>query len=162
MGTQQSHAYVATHDELTGLPNRRCIDELARALGLDEKSDLVVVLIALNGIETVDEDTGSIKRDDVLKTLAHGVRSCARSDDVVARLSPSQLVLLLTPRIGGDEEARLLGRLRAAIAEPLSHLQGVSACVGVARCPEDGTALEALLAAAERRMRTKNPRDPAR
>jgi diguanylate cyclase (GGDEF)-like protein len=161
MGTQ-SHAYIATHDELTGLPNRRCIDDLARALGLDAKSDLVVVLIALDGIEAVDDDTSSVKRDDVLKTLAHGVRGCARSDDVVARLSPSELVLMLTPRIGGDEEARLLERLRRAIAEPLSHLQNVSARVGVARCPEDGTALEALLAAAERRMRTKNQPNPAR
>jgi len=157
MRTPQTHAYVETHDELTGLPNRKCIDELARALGLDEKSDLVVVLIALNG-EVSDDGDAPVKRDDILKTLAHSVRLCARGDDVVARLSESQLVLMLTPRIGSEEEARLLARLRGAIAESISHVAGMSVSVGVAYCPEDGITLDQLLAEAGRRIHAGDKR----
>lgn len=139
----QRSAYLETHDELTGLPNRRCVDELACALCLDQKSDLVVVLV----------DFGTTHAG-ALKAIAQRLRDCARGDDVVAHLDDGRFALILTPRISHDDEAKLLLRLRAAIAEPVATSAGsVSATLGVAYCPEDGTSLERLLAQASLRMR---------
>lgn len=139
---QSRSANVETHDELTGLPNRHCVDELARALALDHKSDLVVVLVECNAPDA-----------DALKTIAQRLRDCARSDDLVARLDEGHFILMLTPRIGRDDEARLLARLRSAIE---GHVAGGADGVAVARCPEDGTSLDQLLARASLRMRNES------
>ena len=127
-----------TRDELTGLPNRRSVDGLARALALDAKSDLVIVLIALPGVG-----------DDVRKCVAERLRACARGDDVVARISDDRFAMLLTPRIAPAEEDKLLARLRSTIG---AGLPGIAATLGVARCPEDGTNLDALLSRASQRL----------
>ena len=132
-------SYSETHDALTGLPNRCGIDELARALALDAKSDLVLVLIELQALGT-----------DLCKTIGQRLRACARGDDVVAYLDDDRFAVLLTPRIDADGEDKLLARLRTAIG---ADMLGIDAALGVAHCPEDGTQLEQLLAHASRRMR---------
>ena len=143
---QSRSAYVDTHDELTGLPNRRCVDELARALALDQKSDLVIVLVQFGAVDA-----------DSLKTIAQRLRECARGDDVVARLDDGRFVILLTPRVGRNDEAKLLTRLRCAIAAPTAADSiGAAATVGVAYCPEDGTSLDQLLAQASLRLRAQD------
>jgi diguanylate cyclase (GGDEF)-like protein len=131
--------YVETHDELTGLPNRRCVDELAHALALDAKSALVIVLIELPQVD-----------DALRKIIAQRLRTCARGDDVVACLDDNSFAVLLTPHIGPDGEDKLLGRLRIAVG---TDMLGLTATIGIARCPEDGTRLEQLLAKADQRMR---------
>ena len=131
--------YPETHDELTGLPDRHSIDRLARALALDAKSDLVVVLIDLPPLA-----------DGMRKTIAQRLRACARGDDVIARVGDDRFAVLLTPRIGPDDEDRLLARLRTATG---AQVLGFNAGFGIARCPEDGTDVEALLARAASRLR---------
>jgi len=132
-------SYPETHDELTGLPNRCGVDELARALVLDAKSDLVLVLIELPPLT-----------DDMRRTIGQRLRVCARGDDVIARISEDRFAMLLTPRIGPDGEDKLLARLRIAVG---AQLLGIIAAFGVARCPEDGTGFENLLTCAAARLR---------
>jgi len=139
---QARSAYVETHDELTGLPNRRCVDELARALALDARSALVVMLIELPKIDA-----------QLRKFIAERLRACARGDDVVACVDDDRFAVLLSPHIGPDAEGKLLARLRAATA---SDRLDVPAMIGVARCPEDGTSLDQLLAHASSRMRAQD------
>lgn len=131
--------HVEKHDELTGLPNRSCVAELGRALALDAKSDLVIVLIELPPLA-----------DGMRKTIAQRLRACARGDDVLARIDDDHFALLLTPRLGVGDEDRLLARLRIATG---AQVLGFSAALGIARCPEDGTDVEALLAHAATRLR---------
>jgi len=133
------HSYVETHDELTGLPNRRCVDDLVQALHLDAHADLVVVLIELPCLSDV-----------LRKAIATRLRTCARGDDMIARVGDDRYAMLLTPRIGADEESKLLARLSTAIGV---HVLGITAAFGIARCPEDGTNIEQLLARAGTRMR---------
>jgi GGDEF domain-containing protein len=133
------HSYVETHDELTGLPNRRCIDDLAQALHLDAHADLVVVLIELPCLS-----------DALRKAIATRLRACARGDDMIARVGDDRYAMLLTPRIGADEESKLLARLSTAIG---IHVLGITAAFGIARCPEDGTNIEQLLAHASAHLR---------
>jgi diguanylate cyclase (GGDEF)-like protein len=156
MPTQSTNSrFLATHDERTGLPNRAFIEELTRALGLDAGTDLVVIAINLRESNGAADDRAGVVEDHVLNTIAQRLRLCARGDDVVARVGADKFVLLLTPRIAPEEEARLLERLRRAIAEPIltgADWLGLSAKVGVAYCPEDGVTLDQLLAQADRRV----------
>ena len=133
------HSYFETHDELTGLPNRRCVDDLTQALHLDAHADLVVVLIELPCLD-----------DALRKAIAGRLRACARGDDMIARIGEDRYIMLLTPRIAAEEESKLLGRLRTAIG---THVLGITAAFGIARCPEDGTSIEQLLAQASARIR---------
>jgi diguanylate cyclase (GGDEF)-like protein len=142
-------AYADTHDLLTGLPNRRCVEELTKALALDRNSDLVAVLIDFG----LPGDIPSALRDETLRAMAQRLRTCARGDDVVALLNDNCFLILLTPRIGRDEEMRFLERLRTALAEPLTTTSALLvANVGLARCPEDGVTLDELLARATSRL----------
>ena len=131
--------HLETHDELTGLPNRHCVDELGRAMALDAKSDLVVVLMQLPPLS-----------DGMRKAIAQRLRTCARGDDVIARIGDDCFAVLLTPRIGPVDEDKLLARLRIATG---AQVLGISAAFGIARCPEDGTDVDALLAHAGARLR---------
>ena len=133
------HSYFETHDELTGLPNRRCVDDLAQALHLDAHADLVAVLIELPCLD-----------DALRKAIAGRLRACARGDDMLARVGEDRYVMLLTPRIAAEEESKLLARLSTAIG---AHVLGITAAFGIARCPEDGTSIEQLLAQASTRIR---------
>jgi len=135
----QTQLLQETHDALTGLPNRRCVDDLVRALDLSARSDLVIVLIDLPRLT-----------DGMRKTIAQRLRACARGDDMLARLGDDRFALLLTPRLAQGEEEKLIGRLRTAIG---AHVFGIAAAFGIARCPEDGTSIEQLLAQANLRVR---------
>src|SRR4051812_20956770 len=99
-GRRPMQSYLETHDELTGLPDRGCVDRFARALALDAKSDLVVVLVELPPLN-----------DGMRKTIVQRLRACARGDDVLARIDADRFALLLTPRLGANDEDRLLMRL---------------------------------------------------
>jgi len=133
----QSHAEM--HDELTGLPNRRGVDDLMRSLHLDQKSDVVLVLIELPSLS-----------DATRRALAYRLRGCARGDDVIARVGDDRYAMLLTPRISADGEDKLLARLHVATG---AQVLGISVAFGIARCPEDGTSFEELLACAGARLR---------
>ena len=136
--------HLATHDALTGLPNRAKFSHL---LGLAipaaqrYRSSFAVLFIDLDRFKFVNDTLGHEAGDTLLKEMAARFRQTLRGDDVVARLGGDEFVVLLR-EIGEPEQAAAVARklLTAAIrpVELLGREYRVTASIGIATYPQDG------------------------
>ncbi|RYF26735.1 MAG: GGDEF domain-containing protein [Comamonadaceae bacterium] len=109
---------LATHDDLTGLPNRRHMLELMRLEVLRaERSGLPLLLVQLDvdHFKTINDTHGHAVGDLALQTFARTVRDCVRASDVLARWGGEEFVLMLCNTQPADA-SELLERVRRTVA----------------------------------------------
>jgi diguanylate cyclase (GGDEF)-like protein len=148
--------HEATHDPLTGLANRSLLD--AALLGslpeATETRPLHLVMCDLDNFKTVNDSWGHAAGDELLRVIAGRMESAVRPDDVVARISGDEFVLLLK---GTDEAAagEVAGRVMAAVVQPVQLPSGnvvvPSLSMGVA-AHQQGEAVARLMARADETM----------
>jgi len=158
---------AASEDSLTGVGNRRALDDCLRSLQADAaaviqvsgqtapvSSPVSLLVVDLNDFKRINDTYGHLVGDEVLRAVAMAIRGVARSDDVVARLGGDEFVILAR---GADEEAgaRLAGRVTDAVdALSVGTRDGaitLSASVGVATA-SSGAEAALLLAEADEAM----------
>ena len=121
---------LAYYDPLTTLPNRRLLhDRLGQALAAAARSGRygAILFLNLDGFKKVNDTRGHACGDAQLAEVAQRLRRCIHGDDMVARWSGDEFVVVLENLGVGPEEAAINAeavgeRLRAAIAEPFDHL----------------------------------------
>jgi diguanylate cyclase (GGDEF)-like protein/PAS domain S-box-containing protein len=143
-------AHEASHDRLTGLPNRGCVqDHLVGALARAARSGEVVAVcyIDLDGFKATNDKLGHAAGDELLIDASARLLGSIRTGDVAGRLGGDEFVAILDP-VAGAEEAEMIGD---RIAERLSGdrilTNGVARCggsVGVAVARPGETASEVL------------------
>lgn len=144
--------HQATHDSLTGLPNRLALSQtLQELLGNDQVQGfkLGLLFIDLDGFKAVNDTLGHDRGDDLLIAVSKRLRSVVRSSDIVARLSGDEFVITL-PYITDQDTAFNVGRkVVDAISKKPFELGDkkiyVGASVGVALFPTDAADVEGLL-----------------
>ncbi|EIJ45942.1 diguanylate cyclase/phosphodiesterase with PAS/PAC sensor domains protein [Herbaspirillum sp. GW103] len=149
----------ATHDALTGLPNRNMLHEhLQRAIqAARQKGGLTaVVFVDLDQFKFINDSLGHQVGDELLKTVAQRLQACLRDTDMVARQGGDEFVLVLQNQTGGELGiAEVMQRILAAVARPWQagdrEFQ-VTASIGVSRYPIDGKDVETLLKQADSAM----------
>ncbi len=148
----------ATHDELTGLPNRWFFNvQLEQALKRSQRSNLrmAVLLLDLDYFKTINDSYGHATGDALLVQVAARIRQPLRDNDVLERLGGDEFVVLLTD-LGNVEEAvsvaaKLLSALQAAY--PLDNREVYSgASLGMAFFPSDAQDGATLLRYADMAM----------
>jgi diguanylate cyclase (GGDEF)-like protein/PAS domain S-box-containing protein len=114
-------AYDATHDSLTGLPNRAyVVSRVTEALESGGHHILAAVLfIDLDNLKTINDMFGHDAGDDLLRSAAQRLCRAVRSDDVVARLGGDEFVALLIGQIAHPDLDELADRLHATLSEPV-------------------------------------------
>lgn len=113
--------HEATHDLLTGLPNRARIISLVTGSVSSGQNDLGAVLfIDLDNFKAINDALGHHAGDAVLKIAAQRLRQALRSDDVVGRVGGDEFVALLAAPLPPAEVDRLAKQLHAALAEPIA------------------------------------------
>jgi diguanylate cyclase (GGDEF)-like protein len=146
--------HQATHDDLTGLPNRALFEHAAeRALAHGERSHdgVALLFVDLDGFKAVNDDYGHDAGDVLLLEVARRLESCLRAGDVVARLGGDEFTVLL-PGAQAAKAWEVAERIRATIADPIRIPDAtvtVSACVGVAVAPNDASDYKGLVHAAD-------------
>ncbi len=150
---EQSLAYQADHDALTGLVNRRVLHDSLDVHGRDG----VQLYIDLDGFKAVNDLDGHEAGDAVLLAVAERLRCAVRHGDVVARLGGDEFAVLCVARVGHDEATALADRIVREVAEPVpfeDQLLTVGASVGMARGRDvpPGDVRESLLRAADAAM----------
>ncbi|MGA1804581.1 putative bifunctional diguanylate cyclase/phosphodiesterase [Rhizobium sp. HT1-10] len=148
---QMIHA-AARHDYLTGLPNRRMLDASADALLKTESSDekIAAYSIDLSGLKAVNDNLGQMAGDVVLKRIGEHL-SRLQNEDQVFHLGADRF-LIVARGVGVLGSASYAKRIVKAIGQPI-HAWGttveIGASVGYAIWPDDATALQTLVRAAE-------------
>jgi diguanylate cyclase (GGDEF)-like protein len=143
--------FQATHDPLTGLPNRAALDFLlkkALAHASRTGAELTVALLEVEGLRTLNQDCGRDAGDQALVRAGEAMRSALRESDTIARVAGDRFVVLLEGTGHSPAIAPLVDRLVACFVAP----SGGDQCVpdlgcrcGISIYPRDGTGAEALL-----------------
>jgi diguanylate cyclase len=159
----EHNKYLALHDELTGLPNRRLfLDRLAisleRARRMESKAALLV--IDLNHFKQVNDSLGHHAGDLLLRKVSEMFSSRVRRSDTVARTGGDEFSLILEEPTNRSNAKLVAKSLMEMLREPMQigdHLVQVGASIGVSVFPDDAADIEALCIAADLRMYdTKN------
>jgi len=124
----QRLTYQATHDLVTGLPNRaQILTLISEAIASDEYCLGAVLFIDMDKFKCINDALGHHAGDTVLQIAGQRLRRALRIDDVVGRVGGDEFVALLTAPIGRAQVDDLGDRLHAAIEEPIV-ISGESDC----------------------------------
>ena len=157
---QQELEHRALHDQLTGLANRKLLEErLEAGLSAAARDDrpLSVVFVDLDGFKAINDELGHRVGDEVLIEVAARLRAAARAGDQVARYGGDEFVVVCE-NADHDAGAIIAERFRRDIRRPLASVPpryAVAASIGVATWrPVDGGAAsaDAMLRAADEAM----------
>jgi diguanylate cyclase (GGDEF)-like protein len=151
--TEEQLAYMATHDALTGLPNRWLLNdrltlELARAQRHQQK--LALILLDLDYFKEINDTLGHTAGDKLLQTVGERLMSLVRKSDTVARMGGDEFMLvLLFPGIREDgDAARIAQRILEAFRRPFvfdDHEIRITTSIGIAIYPDDGQDADTLI-----------------
>ncbi|MFL7868157.1 MAG: diguanylate cyclase [Anaerolineales bacterium] len=164
--------HMATHDALTGLPNRTLFHdrlthaiELSRRLssGKSEKWELAVMLLDLDNFKSANDTYGHQQGDLLLQAVTEQLRKCVRESDTVARMGGDEFTLIFENVSGEDDVAGLARKVLSTFDQPFQfgdHELKVTASVGISLYPRDGQDAQVLLSRADiamyRAKRLKN------
>ena len=115
--------HQATHDALTGLPNRALLQErlgraLADAASAQGDDAVAVLFLDLDRFKVVNDSLGHAAGDDLLVAVAGRLAGCVRGGDTVARLGGDEFAILLAGLGAGGEATRTAGRIIRALEAP--------------------------------------------
>jgi diguanylate cyclase (GGDEF)-like protein len=150
--------YLALHDELTGLPNRRLFqDRLDSAIERARRtgSHVALLLIDLDNFKLVNDTAGHHAGDELLKHVGNLFTGRVRRSDTVARTGGDEFSVILEEPMTRADAGRVAKTLAKLLDEPVTfggkELR-VGASVGIAVFPDDAADSEALRIAADLRM----------
>ncbi|MFI9654272.1 EAL domain-containing protein [Guyparkeria sp. GHLCS8-2] len=149
---QRRNTYLAYHDPLTNLANRRAVDaELPKALARADRHQqmLAVALLDLDDFKPINDRFGHAAGDEMLMTLAARLKGAIRDTDTAARLGGDEFLLILEDIEDDAGLARVLDRLSTTIRRPITLEDGVevhaNGSIGATRYPLDDSAPEQLI-----------------
>ncbi|MEA5451689.1 EAL domain-containing protein [Leptolyngbya sp. CCNP1308] len=130
--------YDAGHDALTGLPNRTLLlQRLDTAIGLQRRQPAAVLFIDLDRFKLINDSLGHHIGDELLMAIAQKLVAATRPEDLAARLSGDEFVVLLNGIAGIEQVIQVAERLLAEIRQPFALKDRdvfVSASIGIALC----------------------------
>ena len=135
-------SYIASHDDLTGLANRKYFDEkLNEALHRAERLSIQVSLLTidLNDFKPINDEYGHHCGDVLLKHAAKAISATIRVDDVAARIGGDEFTVIVQGETQRAQLSALANRLCESISEVIvvdGHKLSVSASIGIACYPE--------------------------
>jgi len=152
---EQHARHLALHDPLTGLCNRRVLDEhltLEIAAAGRHRHVLALMFIDLDGFKAVNDRWGHHHGDEVLQEVAQRLRHNVRKEDLVVRLGGDEFAIVFSRLHSTDEVCFLAEKLIGVLSRPYANEDGaanVSASIGLAVFPEHGRTVSDLLKAAD-------------
>ncbi|MCX6004573.1 MAG: PAS domain S-box protein [Chloroflexi bacterium] len=157
---EQQLLEVATHDALTGLPNRtllydRCGIALANAQRNHKK--VVIMSLDLDFFKNVNDMLGHDMGDRLLIAAAGRLTGALRKSDTVARMGGDEFVLLLWEVDDPDDAVSVAEKILEDFRQPFlinGHSLNVTVSIGIAIYPENGDTMEELLKSSDKSLYT--------
>ncbi len=150
--------FMAYHDPLTGLPNRRLgIDRLNQAIAYADRagSKTALIFLDLDNFKTINDSFGHAVGDLLLKAVASRLGECMRDCDTICRQGGDEFLLVLGNVLNADAITAVTEKLLDALAATF-EIEGnelsTSTSIGIAVYPDDGRDIETLLQRADTAM----------
>jgi diguanylate cyclase (GGDEF)-like protein/PAS domain S-box-containing protein len=150
--------YLATHDSLTGLPNRSLFhDRLENALKGAQRGhrSLGILFMDLDGFKQVNDAYGHEIGDLALQVVSQRLAGLLRASDTVARLGGDEFAFILDHNLNRSEASKIVERILKVLNAPIrvqDHVFSVSASIGISLYPQDGTSTDDLMRTADHNM----------
>jgi diguanylate cyclase (GGDEF)-like protein len=153
---QEEIAFLAYHDPLTRLPNRRYFhNRLDEALEHANKNEtLALLLIDMDRFKLLNDTCGHLAGDETLRQVAQILRDCQGEHGLAARMGGDEFVMFIANSPSVREVERLAEQIRHRFADYISkfRLTAVGLSIGCSFYPDDGTEGQALIHSADNAM----------
>jgi diguanylate cyclase (GGDEF)-like protein len=157
---EKTRAYqMASHDYLTGIPNRMLFYEIAtKELALARRSRKLYALffMDLDKFKLINDTLGHAVGDLLLQAVAARLRAVLREYDLLARIGGDEFVILVSELGSEKQVAEIAAKLVAAICAPYPNLAGhevhTAPSIGIALYPRDGQSIDDLMTNADSAM----------
>lgn len=147
---------LALRDELTGLPNRRLLQDrlsLSIAHARRNKRLMAVVYLDLDGFKLLNDNLGHDGGDTLLSLVAARLVAAVRQEDTVARIGGDEFVIVFWELRHADDVAKLASKVIKAVSQPPYIIQNnevnMTASIGVSIYPMHGEEAETLMKSAD-------------
>jgi two-component system, cell cycle response regulator len=149
--------YLATHDALTGLPNRRLFqDRMAHAIerarrnreGKNEKWEMAVVLLDLDNFKTINDTLGHAQGDLLLQAVSGRLQKSIRKSDTLARMGGDEYTMIFENLTGGEDAEILARKIQTVFLQPFQlgdQILKITGSIGISLYPYDCEEAESLL-----------------
>ena len=150
--------HLALHDPLTGLPNRRLLDDrLTKAIERAERNEVrvAVLLIDMDNFKQINDTYGHAVGDEVLRIVATRLQMRIRKADTIARAGGDEFIVIVSDLLQPHGAEVLAAKLMADLNEPIvmgAAQLPAGASIGLAIYPDDAQTAEALCAKADAAM----------
>lgn len=150
--------YLATHDFLTGLPNRMMFGHLLHQAVQTAKryqKQFAVLFIDLDGFKEINDTMGHEAGDQLLKEIARRLKNNLRAADVAARMGGDEFVILLEEVTDPGSVATVAHKMNNSIAQPLTmkgRERRITASIGISLYPNDADDGQTLITHADKAM----------
>jgi len=155
---EQRARFLATHDDLTGLPNRWTFSEAvsdAVKAGHRYGHMFAVMFMDLDRFKNINDTLGHAAGDVLLIETAKRLKACVRKSDVVARIGGDEFVIMLREISDQSQVATVAQKILAAVVQPLTihdHEYRITASIGISMFPTDALDEESLIKNADAAM----------
>jgi diguanylate cyclase (GGDEF)-like protein len=155
---QEQLQHQATHDPLTGLPNRNLLtDRLGQAISYAQRYQrmVAVAFLDLDKFKHINDTMGHDTGDQLLRHVAERLSACVRDSDTVARLGGDEFVLVLYDQANDDITYHAMQRVLSSISQPMEiagREMTITCSIGFAVYPQDGRDAETLIKNADTAM----------
>jgi diguanylate cyclase (GGDEF)-like protein len=153
---QEQLEHAAMHDDTTGLPNRRLLEERMDEAGRTRGTALGVLFVDLDGFKNVNDRLGHQIGDEILREVAARLRATIREHDIVVRYGGDEFVIVCEVK-GQDVALEMAERIRESVGAPYGILPvdlTIRASIGVSVGPVESAsfATDRLVRAADQAM----------
>jgi diguanylate cyclase (GGDEF)-like protein/PAS domain S-box-containing protein len=155
---QERAQHLADHDALTGLPNRRLLeDRLTQALALSQRNrkQTAVMFVDLDRFKSINDSLGHTVGDQVLKEVALRLVRQLRVGDTVCRIGGDEFVVVLPESKRSTDAANVAAKIIETLSMPIQAADrdlSVTPSIGIAVFPEDGRDAAMLIRNADAAM----------
>lgn len=144
--------YLSNHDSLTGLYNRRFIEDETEKLDCDLQLPLSVITIDINGLKIINDSLGHEEGDKLLVTIAKILKSCCGEEDIVARVGGDEFNIVL-PKTSSEVVSKIIERINSSCEEynkkMANELYYISISIGSATKTDINESLDSIFKIAE-------------